>query len=90
MFFMYIPRSDKTGRLYTGHTSDLSRRLAEHNSGMTTSTRHGTPWQLLYFETFSFRTQAMERERYLKTGKGRDEVMAVLAKATPNNSPPHS
>jgi hypothetical protein len=36
MFFMYILRSDKTGRLYTGHTSDLSRRLAEHNSGMTT------------------------------------------------------
>jgi GIY-YIG catalytic domain len=44
MFFMYILRSDKTGRLYTGHTSDLGRRLAEHNSGMTTSTRHGAPW----------------------------------------------
>jgi putative endonuclease len=90
MFFMYILRSDKTGRLYTGHTSDLSRRLAEHNSGMTTSTRHGAPWQLLYFETFSFRSQAMERERHLKTGKGRDEVKAVLAKADSNNSPPHS
>jgi putative endonuclease len=90
MFFMYILRSDKTGRLYTGHTSDLSRRLAEHNSGMTTSTRHGAPWQLLDFETFSFRSQAMERERHLKTGKGRDGVKAVLAKADSNNSPPHS
>jgi putative endonuclease len=81
MFFVYVLRSDKTGRLYTGQTSDPSRRLQEHNSGVTHSTRHGAPWQLVHSEPFRSRSEAMKRERYFKSGKGRDELKTLMKQA---------
>jgi putative endonuclease len=74
-FWVYILQSETTGRLYTGHTADLSRRLAEHNdllSGKNRFTRKQKgPWRLIYFEPADTRSEAMNRERFLKTGQGR-------------------
>ncbi len=74
MFHVYILRSEATGRLYVGSTGDLERRVAEHNMGKATATKHWGPWVLVYKEGYPNRGSAMRRERYFKTGRGRDEL----------------
>ncbi len=78
MFFVYVLKSQKNGRLYTGSTDNVERRLMEHNSGQSHATRHVRPFDLLHVESFQTRSQAVQRERVLKTGKGRDELEKIL------------
>jgi putative endonuclease len=80
MFFVYILRSAITGRLYTGSTADVQDRLRRHNAGESKATRHGIPWTLIRAETFATRAEAVRRERYYKTGRGRGELDALLSK----------
>jgi len=68
----------KTGELYKGHCEVLERRLAEHNSGKTKSTKGGIPWEIVWFEKFETREEAMKREKYLKTAAGRRYVKFKL------------
>jgi putative endonuclease len=70
VFYVYVVRSLKDGRLYTGATGDLSRRLAEHNSGKTSSLRARRPVKLVYSEEYATRAEALARERYFKTPEG--------------------
>ncbi len=79
MFLVYVLRSRTSSRFYTGHTSDLTRRLSEHKEGVSFSTRRGGPWELVYQEECATRADAMRRERYLKTGKGREHLQRLLA-----------
>jgi len=79
MFWVYVLRSQRTGRRYTGSCEDLAGRLHEHNSGYSPATRHGVPWQLVHSEPFPTRAEACARERFLKTGRGRDELDRLLA-----------
>ena len=75
MYFTYILRSETTGVFYKGHTQDLSVRLLEHNNGKGGSfTKKHVPWVLLYSEQYQTRAEAMKRERYLKSGKGREWI----------------
>jgi len=78
MFTTYVLRSTTTHRLYTGSTSDLARRLVQHNADASTSTKHRGPWELIHREDFASLAEAVRRERYLKTGKGRDEIKRGL------------
>jgi putative endonuclease len=55
MFYVYILRSKKSGRLYTGHTRDIDKRLAEHNSGLSKSTKGRGPFELIYKEEYQTR-----------------------------------
>ncbi len=79
MFHVYVLVSATTGRSYVGSTEDVDRRFAEHNAGYSKSTRHGAPWRLAHVESFETRPEAVQRERYYKTGKGREELQARLA-----------
>ena len=81
-YFVYELRRQVTGRLYIGSTSDLNDRLFRHNSGQSKATRHGVPWELIYKEEFVSRSDAMGRERYFKTGKGRDELASLVSPHT--------
>ena len=74
MFCVYVLRSQKTGRRYVGSCKDLADRLRRHNGGESKATRHGIPWILLKVEEFPTRAMATRRERYYKTGRGRDEL----------------
>lgn len=58
--------------------SNLERRLKEHNSGKQKSTKGYLPWKLVYHEQFSTRTEAREREKYFKTGSGREFLKKIL------------
>ena len=77
MFFAYVLRSAVTGRRYIGSCEDPNERLRRHNAGDTRSTRHGIPWSLIYRESFETRVEALRRERFLKSGKGREFLAQV-------------
>ncbi len=74
MYYVYIIRSGKTGKLYKGSTADLKRRLEDHNRGKTKSTRYGVPWRLIYYEAFLNKSDAIREEKFLKSGKGKERV----------------
>ena len=78
MFYVYVLRSQKTGRRYVGSCKDIQERLGRHNAGHSKATKHGVPWALVYTEQFSTRAEDERRERYLKSGKGRDELGRIL------------
>lgn len=54
---------------YVGWTTDLERRLAQHNSGRGAKTTRGKVWVLIYAERYQTRAQAMQREWFLKRDK---------------------
>ena len=74
MFHVYVLKSEKTGRRYVGSCENLETRLRRHNLGHSKATRHGAPWTLVHTEMFCNRTDATRRERYYKSGRGRDEL----------------
>jgi putative endonuclease len=75
-YFMYILKSESTDSSYVGHTSNLEKRLIEHNNGKSLSTRGKRPWRLVYKEKYTTRSEAAARERYFKSVKGRLELRA--------------
>gem|GEM_PF-674386 len=71
MFVVYILYSSKYAKFYIGFTSDIDKRLIEHNSGNTKSTKPFIPWEVIYKEEFETRIAARKRELYLKSAAGR-------------------
>ena len=70
-YFVYVLLSQNDGNLYTGYTSDLKERMNEHNSGKVKSTKERRPLELVYFEGCLNRSDATQREKYLKTSYGK-------------------
>ncbi len=70
-YFVYVLRSLKDGNLYTGYSSDVKKRFAEHNDGLNKSTKHRRPFELIYFEGAKNKYDAIHREKYLKTSYGK-------------------
>ena len=69
MFYVYVLKSEKDGKLYIGQTSDLRRRIKEHNSGQTRSTKSRIPFQLIYYEAYLDFRDVKIREAKLKQFK---------------------
>ena len=76
MWFAYALRSEKDGGLYIGMTSNVERRMAEHNRGYNRSTKSRAPFTLICCEEFDTRAQARDREKFLKCTKGREFLKA--------------
>jgi putative endonuclease len=72
LYTVYVLHSDKDCKRYIGVTSDISRRIIEHNLGLVKSTKNRRPLVLIYKELFSNKSEAMKREKFFKTGKGRE------------------
>jgi putative endonuclease len=74
-YWVYILQNEITGKLYKGQTSDLDNRLKRHNSDETGSMRYTYKqkgsWRLIYSEKHPTRSEAMKREKFLKSGQGR-------------------
>ena len=68
MFFVYILKSVKDGKLYVGYTSDVSRRYKEHIDGLVESTKNRRPLKLIYYQAFIAKQDAINEEKYLKSG----------------------
>ncbi len=78
MYYVYIIRSEKNGKLYRGSTSNLRQRIKEHNAGSSKYTKGGIPWELLYYEVFADKTDALREEIFLKSGKGKERIKYLL------------
>ncbi len=74
MIIVYVIRSLKDGRFYVGMTKDLERRIQEHESGKTKSTKSFRPWKLIFTESFQSYSEARKREKYLKSGSGKEYI----------------
>jgi len=70
MFYVYILKSSKDQKLYTGYTSDLKRRLSEHNNESNRSTKYRVPLDLMYYEAYVSQADAKKREWNLKKSSG--------------------
>lgn len=73
MFYVYILLSLKDNNFYVGSTSDLEKRLKYHKEGCVTSTKSRRPLVLLGYEAYQTRTEAIIREKYLKSSDARKE-----------------
>jgi len=71
MYYTYILKSKKDGKLYVGFCEDLERRLKEHNIGLVEATKKRKPLELIYYEACKNKYDAIRREKSFKTGFGR-------------------
>jgi len=70
MFYVYILRSEKDNSKYIGVTSDLKRRVIEHNSGNAKYSSTKLPYKLIWYCAFTEKTKAYSFEKYLKSSSG--------------------
>ena len=78
MYFVYVLKSRKDGKLYTGFTDNLERRLKDHNQGLQSSTRNRRPFDIIYYEGCINIQDAISREKYLKSGVGKKFIQNRL------------
>ena len=78
MNYVYILHSRKDNGLYIGYTKDLKKRFKQHSDGKSLSTKHRLPVQLIYYEAFLMHVDAKAREKYLKSGYGREQLKGIL------------
>lgn len=71
MYYTYILLSLKDKKTYVGYSSNLTKRLKNHNLGQVIATKHRIPLKLLFFEEFTTVKEAKKRELYWKSGAGR-------------------
>lgn len=69
--YVYVLRSKIDQQFYVGLTNNLPARLEQHNAGLVSSTKRRAPFELLYWEGCLNRSDAAEREKYLKSAWGK-------------------
>ena len=74
MFYTYILYSANYDRFYVGQCEDVTVRLQRHNDKGVPSTRPYVPWQLVYYEEYSSRAEASNRELEIKKKKSRKYI----------------
>lgn len=77
-YYVYILLSQKDDQFYIGFSTDVYNRANEHNSGKNISTAKRAPLDLVYFEAFLLKTDALRREKYFKTTKGKVTLRQML------------
>jgi len=70
-YFVHILRSKSSQRYYIGQTQDVHARLAYHNANWSKSLKNRGPWELMYQEEYANRSEAVRRERQIKSWKDR-------------------
>jgi len=68
MYYVYLLEHSKNKKWYTGATSDLRKRLVEHNRKFQ---KRGYCYKLIYYEACLQKEDAWSREKYLKSGMGK-------------------
>jgi len=87
VFYVYVLISRTAAKRYVGQTDNLARRVAEHNDPKHNpckfTTKHPGPWELVHHEEFHTRSEAMKREKWLKSGIGRKWLDVTIGRASP-------
>ncbi len=77
-WYVYVLRSQKDHMFYIGSTNDLKRRFQQHQRGENISTAKRLPFDLMYFEGHQAKEDALRREKYFKTTKGKVTLRQML------------
>jgi len=80
MFFTYVLKSLKDGKLYIGFSENVEERTRAHNDGLVKATRTRRPLKLIYYEACEEKSDALNREKQLKTGFGRAYLKRRLSR----------
>lgn len=79
MYKVYVLESVRTRKWYIGFTpSDVIKRLNRHNKGEIVSSKSFRPWKLIYYESYLNRKDATGREKFLKSGAGKNFLKKQL------------
>jgi putative endonuclease len=84
MHYVYILQSYKDGLFYIGYSSNLRRRIKEHQSGEVLSTKPRRPFQLIFYEAYTNEDDARRRETYFKSTKGKTTLRMMLRNTLSN------
>ena len=74
MYYLYVIQAEVDGSYYVGYTRDVKERLRRHNEGWTKSTKSKVPWKLVYTEAYQSKTDAIKREKQLKSWKSHKQI----------------
>ncbi len=76
-YTVYVIKSSE-GFQYTGMTEDIDKRLLEHNNkALSFWTKRGSNWKIIYKEEYESKTEALKREKWLKSGVGRNYIKEI-------------
>ena len=78
-YFVYAIKSKVRAYIYVGMTNNLKRRISDHNKGYNRTTKPYTPFKLIYTEKFPSRIEARVKEKYLKSGVGKEFLKSIIA-----------
>ena len=79
MYTVYVLYSKSFDKIYIGFTSDIDQRLVSHNHPDNKGwTRKFAPWTIVYSEQYGLKSDAMTREKQLKSHQGREFVRMKL------------
>ena len=79
MYYVYVLENPSKS-WYIGYSSDLKKRVTDHNSGKGgQTTKRDKAWTLIYYEAYLDKCDAIGREKFLKGGSGRKYLYKQLA-----------
>jgi putative endonuclease len=77
-YYLYVLLSLKDNKFYIGSTSDLQSRVYLHLKGQVPATKHRLPVKLIFYEAYLDKYDAIRREDYLKSSKGKQTLRNML------------
>ena len=77
-YCVYVLQSQKDLLLYHGFTTNIERRIEDHNKGTTTSTSKRRPLKIVHCEMYLSKKDAVRREKYFKTTQGKRMLKLML------------
>jgi len=78
MYYSYVLFSKINKRLYVGSTKNLKQRIEQHRKGKTWTTKRLGNFDLIFYEAFKAKADALRRERYFKTSKGKSSLKQII------------
>jgi len=81
MFYVYVLMGVKN-KLYVGRSDNLKKRISDHKDGKVWTTKRMLPIRLIFYEAFLKKSDAIRRERYLKTNQGKKGLKLIIRDST--------
>ena len=78
MYYVYAIKSLNRKYIYVGLTKDVSLRIQRHNKGYERTTKPYRPFVLFHLERLPYRLSARKREKYLKSGVGKEFLKRLM------------
>lgn len=76
--YIYLLFSLKDNKLHIGYSDNLKQRIQDHMNGKVRATKYRRPLKLIHFEAFGNIKNGKVKERFLKSGYGRDQLKQAL------------